>query len=228
MLKAEGALAKTISLYEFGGSESTIRDIQKRFVKFFLGHGPVLDIGCGRGVFLELLAAAGIPCVGIDHSEEALEACRKKGLTVYREDAQTYLKQNRGHFGGIFCSHVIEHMAYDDALKFLELCDTALRPGGLFLLVTPNPDDLTIMSEIFWLDPTHVRPYPKLLLQRMLQALGFEIRVAKQILGSWQLLGKRQIPGFLLRRMLLGRHYGRPNTVVLASKPEMVPGASSV
>jgi 2-polyprenyl-3-methyl-5-hydroxy-6-metoxy-1,4-benzoquinol methylase len=221
-------LPKTISLYEFGGSESTIRHIQKSFVKFFLGCGPVLDIGCGRGVFLELLSDANIPNVGIDHSEEALAACRKKGLTVYREDAQTYLQQNPEGFGGIFCSHVIEHMGYDDALKFLALCDAALRPGGVILLVTPNPDDLTIMSEIFWLDPTHVRPYPKLLLQRMLQSLGFEVPVAKQILGSWRLLGKRQIPGFLIRRMLLGRHYGRPNTVVLAKKPGPASGAGPV
>jgi O-antigen chain-terminating methyltransferase len=212
-------LAKTISLYEFGGSEETIRDLQKNFVKFFAGCGPVLDIGCGRGVFLELLSAADIANIGIDHSEEALNACRSKGLEVSQEDGQTFLKKNAGAFGGIFCSHVIEHMAYDDAMSFLALCDAALRPGGVLLLVTPNPDDLTIMSEIFWLDPTHVRPYPMLLLQRMLQSLGFEIRVAKQILGSWRLMGRRQIPGFLMRRALLGRHYGRPNTVVVARKP---------
>jgi 2-polyprenyl-3-methyl-5-hydroxy-6-metoxy-1,4-benzoquinol methylase len=211
-------MPKTISLYEFGGLEVTIRDIQKPFVEFFKGCAPVLDIGCGRGVFLELLSAAGIQCLGIDHSEEALAACRQKGLTVHHEDARGYLRQNEGSFGGIFCSHVIEHMSYDDALEFLALCDAALKPGGMLLLVTPNPDDLTIMSEIFWLDPTHIRPYPKLLLQSMLESLGFEIRLAKQFLGSWRLLGKRRIPGFLFRRMLLGRHYGRPNTLVVARK----------
>jgi hypothetical protein len=74
------------------------------------------------------------------------------------------------------------------------------------------------MSEVFWLDPTHVRPYPKALLEKMLSAIGFEIRIAKQFLGSWRLIGKRSIPGFLLRRMLLGYHFGRPNTMVLATK----------
>jgi hypothetical protein len=86
------------------------------------------------------------------------------------------------------------------------------------LLVTPNPADLTIMSEIFWLDPTHVRPYPTPLLEKMLRAIGFEIRVAKQFLGSWRLIGKRDIPGFLLRRILLGHRFGKPNTLVLAIK----------
>src|SRR3954471_13577918 len=88
------AMPKTISLYEFGGLEVTIRDIQKPFVEFFKGCAPVLDIGCGRGVFLELLAAAGIQCLGIDHSEEALAACRQKGLTVSQAEARGYLRQS--------------------------------------------------------------------------------------------------------------------------------------
>jgi O-antigen chain-terminating methyltransferase len=177
-----------------------------------------LDIGCGRGIFLELLAAAGIQAVGIDHSEEALAVCQQKGFSVRCEDAGTYLNGELGQFGGIFCSHVIEHMGYEDALKFLGQCYGALRPRGVLLLVTPNPEDLIIMSEIFWLDPTHVRPYPKLLLERMLSAVGFEIRIAKQFLGSWRLVGRRNMPGYLLRRMVLGRHYGKPNTVVLAAR----------
>jgi 2-polyprenyl-3-methyl-5-hydroxy-6-metoxy-1,4-benzoquinol methylase len=209
---------KSISLYEFGSGEDTVRRIQKPFVEYFRDCGPVLDIGCGRGVFLGLLSTAGIQGIGIDHSSEALAVCQQKGLTVQCEDASTYLNQNPGRFGGIFCSHVIEHMGYEDAISFLELCHHALRRKGVLLLVTPNPADLSIMSEVFWLDPTHVRPYPKPLLEKMLKAIGFEIRVAKQFLGSWRLIGKRDIPGFLLRRMLLGHHFGKPNTLVLAAK----------
>jgi len=209
---------KSISLYEFGGREDTVRRIQKPFVEYFQGCAPVLDIGCGRGIFLDLLATAGIEAVGIDHSEEALAVCQQKGLKVEREDASTYLDQNAGRFGGIFCSHVIEHMSYEDAISFLELCHRALRRKGALLLVTPNPADLCVMSEMFWLDPTHVRPYPKPLLEKMLIAMGFEIRVTKQFLGSWRLIGKRDIPGFLLRRMLLGNRFGKPNTLVLAIK----------
>jgi O-antigen chain-terminating methyltransferase len=111
--------------------------------------------------------------------------CQQKGFIVQREDASTYLKQNSGRFGGIFCSHVIEHMAYEDAISFLELCHQALRRKGVLLVVTPNPTDLCIMSEVFWLDPTHVRPYPGPLLEKMLRAIGFEIRVTKQFFCFW-------------------------------------------
>jgi SAM-dependent methyltransferase len=209
---------KQISLYEFGSDERVVRQVQSRFVQFFRNRAPVLDIGCGRGLFLDLLKAAGIEAVGIDHSEESVVACRERGFTVTREDARQYVGRSKERFGGIFCSHVIEHMGYDDAMNFLALCHGALRMGGVLLLVTPNPEDITIISEIFWLDPTHVRPYPKLLLESMLHANGFKIKETGQFLGSWRMVGRRRLPGYLLRRMLLGKHYGRPNTFVLAEK----------
>jgi SAM-dependent methyltransferase len=208
----------TISLYEFGSSEELVRRIQSRFVDLFRDCEPVLDIGCGRGVFLELLSAAGISAVGIDHSEESISLCRLKGFKVHREEAGAFLAGNPLKFGGIFCSHVIEHMGYEEAMNFLKLCHGALHPGGTILLVTPNPEDLTIISDIFWLDPTHVRPYPTGLLQAMLRATGFQVSLAKQFLGSWRMIGRRNIPSYLIKRMLLGRHYGRPNTLVLAKK----------
>ncbi len=109
-------------------------------------------------------------------------------------------------------------MAYEEAMSFLELCHNALLPDGTLLLLTPNPEDLTIISEIFWLDPTHVRPYPSRLLQTMLKTSGFEVTLVKQFLPSWSSIGRRNIPSYLIRRMLLGRHYGKTNTLVLAKK----------
>lgn len=218
-------MQQPISLYEFGGSEDVVRRTQRRFVEFFRNSSPVLDIGCGRGIFLELLASVGIQAVGLDHSPEAIAACEAKGFTVYRQEAEEYLRKSTGRFGGIFCSHVIEHMGYDDAMPFLELCYAALRPGGKLLLVTPNPEDVTVIGEIFWLDPTHVRPYPLKLLMRMVEAVGFRVTMTDQYMGNWRMGGRRQLPGYLFRRILLGRYFGRPNTMVLAQK--VIPEKSS-
>jgi 2-polyprenyl-3-methyl-5-hydroxy-6-metoxy-1,4-benzoquinol methylase len=209
---------KQISLYEFGGDEDAVRHIQGRFVKYFRNAGPVLDIGCGRGIFLELLTKAGIEAFGIDHSSESVAACQKKGLMVCGTDARQYLADNQGRFGGIFCSHVIEHMNYEDAMNFLELCHHALRANGIIVLVTPNPEDIAIMGEIFWLDPTHVRPYPKLLLEKMLDVNDFEVKATRRFLGKWSMVGRRNIPIYFLRRILLGKYYGRPNLLVMAEK----------
>lgn len=209
---------RPVSLYEFGGSEKVVRHIQRPFVKFFQNASPVLDIGCGRGIFLELLTSAGVDAVGLDHSDEALAFCRRKGFEVYQADARSYLAQNEHQFGGIFCSHVIEHFAYEDALELIQLCHAALRPGGVLLLVTPNPLDLAVITEIFWLDPTHVRPYPTQLLKSMLASSGFRVTLERRFLGDWHLIGKRHLAGYLVRRLLLGRYYGKPNALVLAKK----------
>src|SRR6266853_5290174 len=197
---------KAISLYQFGGSEDLVRRIQKRFVKLFAGCGPVLDIGCGRGIFLELLASGGIEAVGLDHSPESIAACEARGFTVYSQEADQYLRKSAGQFGGIFCSHVIEHMGYDDAMAFLELCYAALRPGGKLLLVTPNPEDLAIIGEIFWLDPTHVRPYPLQLLCSMLEGSGFTVTQREQFNGGWRLIGRRHLIAFYWKKMFLGNN----------------------
>jgi SAM-dependent methyltransferase len=186
--------------------------------KHFRGCSPVLDIGCGRGIFLQILAAAGIEAVGLDHSDEAVALCREKGFQVHREDAHRYLTRNEQRFGGIFCSHVIEHLAYEDALSLVKLCHSALRPDGVLLLLTPNPQDLAVISEVFWLDPTHVRPYPGPLLKSMLESVGLQVKIERYFLGDWRLVGRKNLPAYLLRRMLLGRYYGKSNTMILASK----------
>lgn len=207
---------RSLNLYEFGGTEETVKRVQSRYVKYFRDSSPVLDIGCGRSVFLELLASAGIQAVGIDSSEEAVAYSREKGFAVESGDVLAFLAQSPPRFGGIFCSHVIEHMEYQQAMELLSLCHRALRPGGTLLLLTPNPQDIGVISEVFWLDPTHVRPYPKQLLQSMLKNNGFQITEAKQFLPSWRLVGRRNLPIYVLRRILLGRHYGRPDTFILA------------
>ena len=45
--------------------------------------------------------------------------------------------------------------------------------GGRLLVVTPNSRNLIVLSEVFWLDPTHVRPYPRALVERLGRAAGF-------------------------------------------------------
>jgi O-antigen chain-terminating methyltransferase len=209
---------KSVSLYEFGGSESLLRNFQTRFIPLFRGYNPVLDIGCGRGIFLGLAAEAGIEAVGVDHAEESVEFCRKKGFSVHQEDVRSFLERSPEIFGGIFCSHVIEHMGYEDASRLLALCHRALRNGGKLILLTPNPEDLAVIAETFWLDPTHVRPYPKLLLHSMLATAGFDVTDTKQVLGSWRMIGRSKMPLYFWRRMLLGRYYGHPNTIIVATK----------
>jgi 2-polyprenyl-3-methyl-5-hydroxy-6-metoxy-1,4-benzoquinol methylase len=170
--------------YEFGGTVKSVRNYQAGFVKYFRGCKRVLDLGCGRGVFLKLLAESGIEGVGVDACAEGIAWCKKQGLeNVHQLDVFQYLRaliskdltESRKDVDGIFCSHLIEHLDFASALKLLDLCYQVLKPKGRMVIITPNPESIQVMGLIFWLDPTHVRPYPLPLLESMLEKSGFKI-----------------------------------------------------
>jgi len=148
---------------------------QKKFVKYFLGApGPILDLGCGRGVLLELLHRERVDSYGVDTFGPGIEACREKGLTIVDCDLFAHLKSlPDSSLGGIFCSHVVEHLTPAQAIVFLRESARVLRPGGTLVLVTPNSKDLLVVTEGFWLDLTHVRLYPARLLGMLLEQVGF-------------------------------------------------------
>lgn len=205
----------SIDPYRFGGSEKQVRRTQARFVTLLAHHGPVLDIGCGRGIFMRSLQATGTPVVGIDTYGPAVDACRHLGLDVAQADALSYVTGRKGMFGGIFCSHVIEHLPFDVARALLGACADALVSGGRLVIVTPNPADLGVMGNTFWLDPTHVRPYPVLLLESMVVDSGLRKIDSGTFHGG---LPKRAVPGYLLSRAFLGPFFGKPNAFVVAVK----------
>jgi 2-polyprenyl-3-methyl-5-hydroxy-6-metoxy-1,4-benzoquinol methylase len=201
--------------YVFGGSAKQVRRTQERFVRAFAGHAPVLDIGCGRGIFLQLLKEAGIEGVGIDVYEPSVAACLSQGLTAKAADALDYLPEKSAAFGGIFCSHVIEHLAFGDALRLIHLCASATTASGVLIVVTPNPRDFGVIGETFWLDPTHVRPYPVPLLSSMLEQSGFDVVDRGTFHGG---LPRRDWGRALFYRLLLGPFHGHPNAYVIGRK----------
>jgi SAM-dependent methyltransferase len=161
-------------LYEWG-DESLTETHQKKYLEYFREvPGPVLEIGCGRGVVLRLLKEAGIEAYGLDTSEEAVDICVSRGLNAIHADAVNHMSSiPMASLGGIFCGHVIEHMEPNKAIEFLREGFRIIKPGGFFIIITPNPKDLRT-TERFWLDVTHVRPYPEKLLIALLKKEGFK------------------------------------------------------
>ncbi len=150
------------------------RRVLEFYVPFFSGCQRVLDVGCGRGEFLELLQERGISGVGIDIDAEMVRVCQEKGLQVVQADLFEYLAAQEQAFDGIFCSNVIEHMNTDQVLRFFQLAYQAVRPGGRMLVATPNPESLIVHLYEFWRDPTHVRLYNLPLLRFLMEYVGFQ------------------------------------------------------
>jgi 2-polyprenyl-3-methyl-5-hydroxy-6-metoxy-1,4-benzoquinol methylase len=159
----------------FRGSEDRIRKQQRKYAERFQGViGEVLDLGCGRGEFLEAARAAGIHARGIDLAEENVMLCLGKGLNASRADLFAHLETLRDHsLAGALCSQVIEHLAPDQLPRLLNLIGAKLRQGALVIFETPNPECLAIFATHFFIDPTHTRPVPARLLRFYLEEAGF-------------------------------------------------------
>jgi O-antigen chain-terminating methyltransferase len=157
----------------FRGDEDSVRERQARYLAHFEGASSVLDIGCGRGEFLELLRDAGIDARGVDEDGHAVEHCRAKGLDVIRRNGISVLEESTdGSLGGIFAAQVIEHLPPSALLRLVRQARRALAPGGVLLLESVNPETLLNFAE-FYIDPTHIRPYHPRLLLWLFEQEGF-------------------------------------------------------
>ena len=118
-----------------------------------------MDIGCGRGEFLEILKEAGLPAVGVELNPEMVSTARKKGLDVLEEDGLEYLKGLPNlSLGGIFLSQVIEHLGPGILRELVRTAFFKLAPGGALIAETINPKCLTTFSGAFYLDLSHHNP----------------------------------------------------------------------
>jgi O-antigen chain-terminating methyltransferase len=158
----------------FRGSEDEIRRRVADFVPYFVGAADVLDIGCGRGEFLDLLKARGVSARGLDLNPEMVEACLARGLEATTGDALTYLNGLPDEsLGGLLAVQVIEHLEPDYLQRFLQTAYYKLKPGARLVLETINPACWVAFFESYIRDLSHVRPIHPETLQYLLHASGF-------------------------------------------------------
>lgn len=132
------------------------------------------DLGCGRGEWLELLGAQGFEAQGVDLDEGMLQACRERGLDTRRDDALGFLKGLPDDSRTVVSAfHLAEHLPFEDLQALVAQALRVLRPGGLLILETPNPENLVVGSSAFYMDPTHERPLPPQLLEFLPAFHGF-------------------------------------------------------
>lgn len=135
----------------------------------------ILDLGCGRGEWLELLEQEGLRAVGVESNRTLVRAARSRGYEVTHQEAIQHLHGLANEsLHAITGFHLIEHLDFDRLLELLIEARRTLKPGGLLILETPNPKNLVVGACNFYADPTHHRPIFPETLQFLLNGLGFE------------------------------------------------------
>lgn len=165
----------------FRGSRAAITERQRFYLPILaearagLPERAIVDIGCGRGEFLELLRDQGLSARGVDANVAMVELCRGMELAVVADDAVSYLmRQDPGSLGAVTGFHIAEHLPFKVMVRLFDAALRALAPGGLMILETPNPANLIVASHTFYMDPTHLNPLPGQMMVMIAQARGFD------------------------------------------------------
>lgn len=156
-----------------------------------------IDLGCGRGEWLELLRREGFEPSGIDLDEGMLQACRERELPALQGDAIAHLKGLADESQCVVSGfHIAEHIAFADLETLVVQSLRVLKPGGLLILETPNPENIVVGACNFFLDPTHMRPIPPPLLSFLPEHHGYQRIKVLRLQEAAELAGRSDITLF--------------------------------
>ncbi len=164
----------------FRGSRELIKSRLRIYLPFVIplkaiyDDCRVIDLGCGRGEWLELMVEEGFEAQGVDLDESMLAISNAADLTVVKSDIIEYLQKIQDNSVEIVSGfHIIEHISSDSLQILVKEAFRVLKPGGLLILETPNPENLLVSTTEFYLDPTHNKPIPPKLLYFLAEYNGF-------------------------------------------------------
>ncbi|MDV7104206.1 class I SAM-dependent methyltransferase [Vibrio sp. TH_r3] len=164
-----------------------IYELRKQYLPFtnilrdIYAESKVFDLGCGRGEWLELMVESDFKAFGVDLNEGMLADCIERELSVKEGDGVEFLTNLPSMSHSVISAfHVVEHLPFDDLLKFISEAERVLLPGGLLILETPNPENIIVGTNNFYFDPTHIKPIPSALLSFLCEHNGF---IRNKIMG---------------------------------------------
>lgn len=162
----------------FRGSKDKVKQQQKLYFKFIedLNRDSIcIDLGCGRGEWLEILKEKGLKPIGVDINWCVIENLKEQGFKVINQDIFEFLKSQKNNTIDLITAfHIIEHIKPELRIKFLKEIQRVLKPNGLAIIETPNPRNILVGSGEFYRDPTHILPVFPDTLQFLGELVGFK------------------------------------------------------
>lgn len=196
-----------------------IKELRKQYLPFtdiissLYPGGETYDLGCGRGEWLELMLESGMKPFGVDLDDGMLQSCHEHNLPAKQGDAVSHLSSIADNSQAIVTAfHVIEHLDFEQLRTVVVEALRVLKPGGLLIMETPNPENIFVATSNFYLDPTHKRPIPSQLLSFLTEYHGFVRSTSLRLQESKALLDNDSIS---LQNVLEG---ASPDYAVIAQK----------
>jgi SAM-dependent methyltransferase len=172
----------------FRGTRADIRQRQTIYIPLVRqaqagsSDSPVVDLGCGRGEWLELLRDEGLIARGVDLNRVFLASCREMALDVTEQDAVAFLSNIKSDsVGAVTAFHLVEHLPHKILIALFDEALRVLKPSGIVIFETPNPENLLVGACNFYTDFTHINPLPPEPLRFLLEARGFVTTEIKRV-----------------------------------------------
>lgn len=159
---------------EVRGARPDAQARRKVYLPFLPRDGAVVDLGCGRGEWLELLRNEGIAAHGVESNRLMAAECRERQLDAEQAETLEYLARTAdGSLGAVTVLRLVEHLAFPELVRLLDEVSRVLRPGGTAIFETPNPENILVASRDFYRDPSRRHPIPAEALRFLVESRGF-------------------------------------------------------
>lgn len=138
--------------------------------------GIAIDLGCGRGEWLQYLQQqCDLEVLGVDNNNDMIMECQLKGVKAVYSDILTCLKAQADNTALVISGfHIAEHLPAGRLYQLIQQAHRILKPGGVLILETPNPENVRTATYQFHLDPSHLHPLPPPLLDFLVKQVGFK------------------------------------------------------
>jgi SAM-dependent methyltransferase len=232
-LSGQHARASLDSFYlsfedRFRGERSEIKDRMAFYLPFIRNakagaeDRPVLDLGCGRGEWLELLKEEKLSGRGVDLNAAMVSECAAHGLNIERRDVLEYLRSlEAGSQGAITGFHIVEHLPFEILMNLFSEAHRVLKPGGVAIFESPNCKNIMVGACHFYVDPTHRNPLFPETVEFMLGSHGFENIQIEYLTPVEEVNFNDSTPELATIRNLL---FGPQDFGIIAYKPDGMTG----